>query len=292
VMETMTPSEVEAADGCSARALCYDAATGAPVVLFMPAMGVRADYYGDFARSLQQAGLSAIVQELRGTGSSSVRAARGSDYGYRELIELDWPAAIDHARKRHPNSKLVMMGHSLGGQITCLHQARTQAEQRADAIVMVACCSAHHGGYAFPRSLGIRAGTELAHVVASTLGFFPGDRLGFGGRQGRRIIADWAREARLGRYAVEGDDSDYRTLLSALETPALSVSFEGDGLAPRRTVDALCARLAPGAVERWHLDAAELALQHIDHFRWVRGGDALAPRLAAWIGQTLDATDS
>lgn len=284
---TATRIEVAGADGTRATALCYDADAGAPVVLFMPAMGVEADYYARFAEALQAAGMNVVIQELRGIGSSTVRAARGSDFGYRELIELDWPAAIAVTRERHPGSRLVMMGHSLGGQITCLQQARAHPSQRADAIVMVACCSAHHRGYPFPKSLGIRASTQLAHAIASTAGFFPGHRLGFGGRQGRRVIADWAREARRGYYDVSGDPSDYTRLLAKLDTPALSVSFEGDGFAPAQTVDALCARLAPGAVERWHVTASELELQHVDHFRWVRGAASLAPRLASWIDTTV-----
>ena len=48
----------------------------APVVLCLPAMGVRSGYYELLADALADQGFTAVLADLRGSGSSSVRAGR------------------------------------------------------------------------------------------------------------------------------------------------------------------------------------------------------------------------
>ena len=67
-----------------------------PVLLCLPAMGVAAGFYTRFAQHLSEAtGAAVEVLELRGQGAHEERAARGADYGYREIVEIDIPAAVD-----------------------------------------------------------------------------------------------------------------------------------------------------------------------------------------------------
>ncbi len=78
-------------------------------------------------------------------------------------------------------------------------------------------------------------GSAAMSITASVAGFWPGDRLDVGGfgRQSRVLISDWSRFARSGRIEPAGADIDYEERIGRLKLPVLSISIEGDDLAPR-----------------------------------------------------------
>src|SRR6187402_450669 len=62
-------------------------------LLWLPAMGVAARHYLPFAEALAARGVAMFVHEWRGNGSSTLRAVRVQDWGYRELLTTDLPAS-------------------------------------------------------------------------------------------------------------------------------------------------------------------------------------------------------
>jgi predicted alpha/beta hydrolase len=89
---------VRAGDGAEAD-LSLTAVPGAHFgLLWLPALGVTARHYRGFAEALAAAGVSVAVHEWRGAGSSSLRASRQCDWGYRELLERDIPASLKYAQ--------------------------------------------------------------------------------------------------------------------------------------------------------------------------------------------------
>src|SRR5690606_2089967 len=90
---------VVAPDGVAAELSMVVPESPAAVVVIVPGMGVPASYYEPLARALARRGLAVATSELRGIGTSSIRARRGTDFGWRELVELDMPAILDAARR-------------------------------------------------------------------------------------------------------------------------------------------------------------------------------------------------
>lgn len=99
----------------------------APVLIFFSALGTPAKVYRHLGRALSQAGVQVCAPDWRGIGSSSVRAARASDFGYRHLVELDMAAAIAGVRQRFPQAAIWLSGHSLSGQLALLAAAALQS---------------------------------------------------------------------------------------------------------------------------------------------------------------------
>ena len=76
-----------ASDGARAQMAVFPAReAGAPVLVCLPAMGVRASYYAPLARAISAAGLHAVTSDLRGLGTSSLRPTRACDFGYEEIL--------------------------------------------------------------------------------------------------------------------------------------------------------------------------------------------------------------
>src|SRR5258707_6320988 len=114
----------------------YPDAPDSPVVVIWPAMGVPARYYRPFAQQLGIQGLSVVVVDLRGTGSSTPRPSRRSRYGYAELT-ADVAAVLDALKPRTDTRPVILLGHSLGGQVCALHLALT-GHGGVDGLALVA----------------------------------------------------------------------------------------------------------------------------------------------------------
>jgi predicted alpha/beta hydrolase len=242
-------------------------------------MGVPAGFYDPLAQALAARGLDVAVGELRGHGTSSVRPGRTVDFGYADLIERDWPAACAAARARFPGRALVGLGHSLGGHVHALAAAAHPGELAA--LVLVASGTTHWRAFPARRSPLVAALTQVAPLLAAAVGHFPGDRIGFGGREARRLIGDWARLSRTGRFAPTGARLDFEAALTQLACPVLVVTIDGDSLAPPAAVERLCDKLAAAQLERWRWPAPQAGTRW--HFQWARRPDPIADRIATYL---------
>ncbi|HEX6967676.1 MAG TPA: alpha/beta fold hydrolase [Micromonosporaceae bacterium] len=257
-----------------------DCSPNAPVVVIWPAMGVPAGYYTRFATALRKAGLAVVVAELRGTGTSTPHPSRASRYGYAELVS-DVAAVQESLKPRLDGRRRILLGHSLGGQLTLLHTALAE-NPMVDGLVLVATGLPYWRSY--PGSLrrhGLRCFTSVLSTVTETLGVWPG--WGFGGRQPRGVIRDWAHIIRTGRFPVI-DGVDPEPALRAVRVPVLAVDVEGDWHTPAHTLDLMCRPLSAAPLVRECYRTEEAGFP-MDHFSWVRAGDRLAGRVARFAAE-------
>ncbi|MEH0986003.1 alpha/beta hydrolase family protein [Micromonospora sp. CPCC 205556] len=251
-----------------------DGPPGAPVVVLWPAMGVRARYYRPFAAALRAAGLAVVVADLRGTGASTPPPGRASRYGYAELAG-DVGAVLEALKPRLDGRTRLLLGHSLGGQAALLHLA-LHGSAAVDGLALLAVGVPYWRGYPGARRYGVLPYTQGIAAVTRVLGVWPG--WGFGGRQARGVIRDWAHTARTGRFPVlDGVDAD--AAVRRVATPVLAVSVDDDQYTPHGTLDLLCAKLTAAPVTRHRYTVAEAGVP-LDHFTWVRAGGPLARRVA------------
>lgn len=251
-----------------------------PVVVIWPAMGVPARYYRPFAGHLTAAGLSVVVADLRGTGTSTPGPSRGSRYGYPELVG-DVGAVLDALKPRTDGRPVILLGHSLGGQICALYLALT-GDTSVTGLALVAVGLPWYRSYPGLRGLGVLGFTQAIAATSTVLGVWPG--WGFGGRQARGVIRDWGYTARHGRFpTIDGTDLD--EALGRMSTPVLAISVDDDQYTPPSTLDQLCAMMRAAAVRRDHLTVAEAGAA-IDHFTWVRASTPVAERVRAFADAT------
>jgi len=270
---------IRSVDGVGASLFVHEASSeAAPILWVQPAMGIEARWYLPLAEPAAELGWRLVRADLRGHGSSSLRASPEADFGYRDMVEFDLPAQHSVLRARFPEARIVLLGHSLGGQLSLLFGAR-----RPGAVAGVACVAAgsnHHRawrGSPYPPA-AIWAASQSMALLARGLGWFPGDRVGFGGREARDVMRDWARQARTGRFKSKG--LDYDVDLRRCRTDCLFVSLEGDPLAPAPAVDDLARRIPTRRAERRHLCLSGLKRPH---FQWVRESEPVLQSVATWF---------
>ena len=259
-----------------------------PVVLCLPAMGAAADYYQPFAEEMARAGAGvAALLDLRGQGRSSAAARRGDDFGYREILELDLPAAISQLRRVFPGRPVYLAGHSLGGQLALLFAARNPSVLAG--LVLIAAGTTHYRAWTgYKRALtwlylsGIR-------VAAATLPWYPGTRLGFGGDQPRRLMRDWGRVVQRGSYRPEGSALDYEAAARELSLPILALSVRDDPVAPPSALAALLAKVPRAPVTRVEVAGVLAHRPWKRHFSWAREPADVVAALGAWLAERSEA---
>ena len=244
-------------------------------LLFLPAMGVRAQYYAPFAEELAARGLRVGIADLRGLGTSSLRPARDTDFGYEVMMQRDLPVAHEAMKD---GSTLYLGGHSLGGQFAALTAARLEPA----GLALVAACIPYHRGFGTIGGLRLRyLAAPLFPRLGRLVGHFPGDKVGFGGREARTLIADWARSVRTGQYRIDGQTQDYEEALAQVTCPMLAVEIAGDDWAPRAAIDYLVAKMKQCDVV--HVRAKTDTPRH-PHFGWAQDHGAVVDAIDQFIG--------
>ncbi len=251
------------------------------IVLF-PAMGVKALFYRDFSVELVSRGYNVILADLRGNGTWELRPSRSIDFGYREMVALDWPAVLDAASYSFPGSGIVIMGHSLGGQLSLIYMALA-AEVVTNRVILVSAPSVNFRGWRFPLNLWTLFGTQFAFLISKVIGYFPGRLFRFGGREARGVIGDWSRQALTGKYRPAGERRDVEKLLGLLNAEVLAFSIEGDIFAPVKAVENFCAKLPGSHIRHEHIVPDDYGIRSLNHFNWVYQPGPFIEKIDNWI---------
>lgn len=268
---------VASPDGHRAQLRLHRAASEGACLFWLPALGVAANKYDSFGQALAAAGISCAVHEWRGGGSSSLRAARGVDWGYRQLLEQD--LAMSLAALQSP-SRWLFGGHSLGGQLAAM--AASAAPERCAGLVLLATGVPQARHFSGRTRLGLALFARALPLITRALGYYPGRRLGFAGSEAGQVMRDWAATVRHGRYGCYGSGPDFDARMAQLGTPVLGLRLSEDGLVPPGSLEALMAKLGTGPRQLRVLDAETLGVA-ADHFRWLRQPQAVVACLQDWL---------
>lgn len=254
---------------------------GTAIVLILPAMGVRASYYKPLAEAFSQQGFMAVLVDWRGQGKSSVRASRKQDYGYEQYIK-DLKDVVLTLEDDFPELPIYICGHSLGGQIASLYASRYP--KTLSGIILIASALVHYTGWNNLQPWKIKLAGKLFYPISQLVGYFPGNVIGFGGREASTVMKDWCHNALTGKYELHGSSFDYESAFKDLAIPVLAFSLDGDTFAPQKAVANLCAKYGDQSkVEHRHITRELTDLKALNHFKWVKYNDYFVETASSWI---------
>jgi predicted alpha/beta hydrolase len=236
-------------------------------VLWLPALGVAAKHYLPLAETLAANGIAVFLHEWRGNGSSSMRASREVDWGYREVLTLDLRTS-HAAMTQHCDAPVgAIGGHSIGGQFAACYLALQPGT--FPELWLVATGSPYWRTFPAPKRYFFPLAFQFVPWLADRRGLLHGRRYGFAGDEARTLIRDWARVGLSNRYAAAGLETDLEAALSRVEVDAQGVLLARDWFAPRRSMQALLDKLPRSRSIVTTLDSAALGVP-ADHFAWMK----------------------
>ena len=277
------PVVIRCADGTALHGSAFDPAPEScrkTTAVVCSAMLVRHGFYAPFAGWMAARGYRVLTYDNRGVGTSLAAQGPGTAPRLREWGEIDLPAVLDHAERTAPGDRLVVVGHSMGGQLVAL----SGAVHRAEALVTVAATAAWWGHWPFPFNAGILGWYMAAPLLGRVLSTLPASRLGMGPDVSFSLVRDWTRWGRHrdylhGPFGLRPQADRYRGRVLAL-------SFSDDvGLGCRRAVEVLHRDFSQARLEHHHVRPGHVGAPRIGHFGYFRGAAAppLWARTAAWL---------
>ncbi|MEG0185437.1 MAG: hypothetical protein RR704_18520, partial [Stenotrophomonas sp.] len=194
----------------------------------------------------------------------------------REILEQDLPvsqAVLAAADAEHGTQPWIIGGHSLGGQLACVHAGRQPGA--FTRLWLAASGTPFWRAFPPPRGWLLPLFYRFLPWIARRQGVLHGRRLGFGGTEARGLIADWARVGLNNHYAAAGMEEDLEAQMSRIHGSAQAVLMENDWLAPVASMQGLLAKLPNVASQLRVLSAQELGVR-ADHFAWMKAPQAVA----------------
>jgi predicted alpha/beta hydrolase len=264
--------DVRADDGHTWQLLAVIPEQPVACLFWLPAMGVAAKHYLTFAQHVAAQGVAAFLHDWRGSGSSSLRPARGTDWGYREVLMHDLPASEAAIARHLDELPRILGGHSLGGQLACCHLSL--APDGASRLWLVASGSPFWRAFPPRSKWWLPMAYRFLPWLADRRGFLPGHRVGFGGNEARRLIHDWARSALSGRYAAEGLDFDLEAAMQRTAVDVHAVVLAEDWMAPASSTRYLLSKLPRSRHRIESLDRSVLGTR-AGHFEWMKQPQAV-----------------
>ncbi|MFS3130013.1 alpha/beta fold hydrolase [Nocardioides sp. Bht2] len=235
-----------------------------PVVLIAPAMGIGARFYRPLVESFGERGWTAIALPRRGFEQDQPPASRKNDWSYADEID-EITRAVAAQREADPERPVLVLGHSLGGQMAVGHALN---EPPADGLITIGTSLPYHRDFPWGGPHLVAMAGLIVPALTAVYGYLP--KPAFGGPGAKTLMREWARMVLTGRppYPVR----------RKIDTRALVISLEGDDYAPRGAVDAFVTRLfEPTSSTRLHVTS-----EPTEHVGWVRSPGAVVDGVVTW----------
>lgn len=284
-VELMLP----AADGFRLRATLWEGAEKDPTVIIAPATGVPRGYYRAFAEYLASRGFQVVTYDNRGIGESRPASLKSFSALFQDWGEKDLEGVIRWLGASRPDSKILLVGHSAGGQLLGFAPSRAKLE----GILFVAVQSGYWGHWTGWRRAAIKAlWFVIIPALSNVFGYFPARRLGLGEDLPIYVAQQWAEWGRSPRYFFDHVLNAIQDSYKSLKTPIRAYSFTDDLLyAPKGAVEQLLGFYESAPKEHLHLAPADRGLTQIGHWGFFRasvGKEAFWVEAADWLRKRLE----
>jgi predicted alpha/beta hydrolase len=183
-------------------------------------------------------------------------------------------------RTANPSAPIYLAGHSLGGHLALM--ARALYPEQVAGVVLFTTATPWYQCFAGRERWLVRFLIAAVPPLTALLGYYPGDRLGFGGREARRLMADWLVMARDNRYSAAGIEKDLEAMVQADRCPVLSVHCDSDQLAPLKAIQGVTGRLSNHAIDWFEITSDALGVR-ADHVSWAKRPALAACAIGTWI---------
>lgn len=273
------------APGIALAATLYRDESAAPAdaaVLFNSAMGMPRDFYAPLARFLAQHGIDALAWDYRGVGDSIDGSVANTSASIHDWGERDLPAVIDWLRERYPERRLVIIAHSVGGQILGM----TPKTNLADSLVMIGSQSGYWRLWSGWQQLRIGF---IWHVIipffSRMRGAFPSRWFGFQVDLPNGVAREWARWGRDPEYLMGRHRRASAVNYSAINRPILNAWISDDDIATHAANRKMLTWYSNAPVTNRDIHPDDFGVDRIGHYRLFRDsvGPKFWPELLEWI---------
>ncbi|MCU4420811.1 alpha/beta hydrolase family protein [Acinetobacter lwoffii] len=247
-MSEFETSTLQCQDGyrLSARFYAAISETDKLPVLVCPATGITKQFYHQFCVWLQAQGYAVMVFDFRGIGDSLHGPLKNSKASIVQWGQLDIPAAIDALSTRTNAEKVILLGHSAGGQLLGI----VPNHHKVAKVVAVSGSTGHVKGLKGKTKLLAPVMFNVIFPLARfTKGYGPTQAIGMGENLPKDVAREWAQFCSKPGYVINAigkniaPSHDYHAQITC---PMTAIWSSDDEIATEANVKDLL-RLYPNA---------------------------------------------
>jgi len=255
-------------DGINIAAVIFSPSTerSLGVAIVASGVGLIQDRYREYATYLASIGWTVLTFDYRGIGASTLPENLQSNSRLRDWGKYDLAACIDWADVQLSAKRIILVAHSVGGQIFAFAPNQHKVES------MIAIC-AQKGYWRFWdgfRKFNLLGLWYLLPILVKLYGYLPLRILGKGADIPAGIAHEWGRWGRYKAFVDERGQS-LNAEFAKVSCRILAISLSDDKFyAPRRAVEALNAVYTSSELSHWHLTPKQLGTKWLGHFGFFR----------------------
>jgi predicted alpha/beta hydrolase len=201
---------------------------------------------------------------------------------------------ISYITSAHQHQKLIIIGHSVGGQLIGI----SRLAKKAESFIMIGSQTPYWKNFSggWNRIKLLTFWKVMIPVFTPLFGYFPASLLGLFEDLPRNVAKQWARWAKSNKYVFK-EMPFLKEQFASLEQRTLMISFTDDELAPLPAVEDLKKHFSSLKINHWHVSPSDSLQKSIGHFGffkslmepllwnevnlWMKGSTALKNNKAA-----------
>lgn len=231
------------------------------VVIIASAMGVKQEFYQNFAQFLANSGVSVLTFDYSGIGHSLYGPIKNLQVNAADWGRNDLEQVIQYAQFSYPKAKHIIIGHSIGGQLIGL----AKSSYKLDKIILV---SSQSGFWKYWEGLDrLKMFFKLfilLPLIVNITGYLRTKGINRLENIPKNVATQWRKWCLCSDYLL--GDKNITTYYSDIHVKISAYSIKDDKLAPFASVRALLNFYGGKDKKVIKLDPADYGLSEIGHF--------------------------
>lgn len=237
-------------------------------IIISSATGVLQHYYFKFATFFSELGYTVYTFDYSGIGKSnlSISDLKQNNIDLKDWGKNDQAFVINYAKSQNPNDKIIVITHSIGGQILAFNKNIS----KIDAIITIASQSGYWKHWkGFERFKMFTFWHVLIPTLTPLFGYFPAKKFGLFENLPQQMAYQWQRWGKHKDYMLS--EFNFENLqFKNFNKHLLAISFPKDEYATKVAVDWLAKQFTNANIERRHIIPKELGISNVGHFGFFR----------------------
>ena len=232
------------------------------VLIIASATGVRQEYYQKFAQFIADNGISVLTFDYSGIGRSLKKPIKKLNNNAADWGRNDLESIIKYVLTNYPNSKKVVLGHSIGGQLVGLAESSLEL----DKLVLVA---AQSGYWKHWKGMGRTKMWFNWHILfpilLNTFGYLNSKKISGMENLPKNVARQWSNWGKNHNYILS-DKSIEQTYYNKISTDLTAFSIEDDDFAPLNAVEWMTSQYKNVKKKSIRLKPTDFEVDKIGHF--------------------------
>ncbi|GAB2810844.1 alpha/beta hydrolase family protein [Ferruginibacter profundus] len=244
------------------RCISYSSIIPGKTVIIASAAGVLQSFYQKLAQYFQSNGISVITFDYSGVGKSLHGHIKKVNSSLLNWGSSDLEAVIKYTIETFPRHKIILLGHSIGGQLIGL----APSSVLADKIILIAAQSGYWKFWKGVSKIKMWANWYLlVPALTKAFGYLPSKKISRMESLPKNVALEWATWCRSSDYLFAGFSYN-KLYFDRIKCKLTSISIDDDFLAPKKSVEWLTAKFANANIKSLHFFPEVFNVLKIGHF--------------------------